>query len=157
MLTPILEKDGMYTLEIRSKDVAGNISGNQDYIVDFEVINEELISNVFNYPNPFSDCTQFVFTLTGNEMPEDINIRIMTVSGKVVKEIGGLELGPLNIGVNRTEYKWDGTDEYGSKLANGVYLYQVTTTKQTGEFYEKYDTNTDKFFKNNIGKLVIIR
>ncbi len=157
LFTPTLEKDGIYTLQVRAKDKSENLSGNQDYSIDFEIINEELISNVFNYPNPFSDCTQFVFTLTGNEMPQDINIRIMTISGKVVKEISGLELGPLNIGVNRTEYKWDGTDEFGSKLANGVYLYQVTTKKTTGESYEKYDTNTDKFFKNNIGKLVIIR
>ncbi len=157
IFTPTLEKDGIYTLQVRSKDISGNLSGNQDFSIDFEVINEELISNVFNYPNPFSDCTQFVFTLTGNEMPSDINIRIMTVSGKVVKEISGLELGPLHIGVNRTQYKWDGTDEFGSKLANGVYLYQVTTSKESGELYEKYDTNTDKYFKNNIGKLVIIR
>ena len=142
IFTPTLLTDGIYTLQVRSTDITGNLSGSQDYSIDFEVINEELISNVFNYPNPFSDCTQFVFTLTGNEQPQDINIRIMTVSGKVVKEIGGAELGPLHIGVNRTEYKWDGTDDFGSKLANGVYLYQVTTTKQNGDFYEKYDTNT---------------
>ena len=92
IFTPTLEKDGIYTLEVRSKDISENISGNNDYSIEFEVINEELISNVFNYPNPFSDCTQFVFTLTGNETPQDINIRIMTVSGKVVKEIGGLSL-----------------------------------------------------------------
>jgi len=142
---------------VRSRDITGNLSGNQDYEVEFQVINEELISNVFNYPNPFSDCTQFIFTLTGNEMPDDISIRIMTVSGKVVKEISGLELGPLHIGVNRSEYKWDGTDEFGSKLANGVYLYQVTSRSQSGDRYGKYDTNTNQFFKNDIGKLVIIR
>ena len=155
--TPILEKDGLYTLNVRSADVSGNISGNKDFSVEFEVINEELISNVFNYPNPFSDCTQFIFTLTGNEMPNELGIRIMTVSGKVIKEISGAELGPLHIGVNRTEYKWDGTDEFGNKLANGVYLYQVISKKSDGELYDKYDTNTDQFFKNNIGKLVIIR
>lgn len=155
--TPSLQEDGMYTLKVRSRDMTGNLSGNQDYEVDFQVINEELISNVFNYPNPFSDCTQFIFTLTGNEMPDDISIRIMTVSGKVVKEINGMELGPLHVGVNRTEYKWDGTDEYGSKLANGVYLYQVSSRTQTGDIYDKYDNNTDQYFKNNIGKMVIIR
>lgn len=155
--TPTLTEDGMYSLKVRSRDITGNLSGNQDYEVEFQVINEELISNVFNYPNPFSDCTQFIFTLTGNEMPDDISIRIMTVSGKVVKEISGLELGPLHIGVNRSQYKWDGTDEFGSKLANGVYLYQVTTRSQSGELYGKYDTNTNQFFRNNIGKLVILR
>lgn len=155
--TPIFEKDGTYTLNVRSSDASGNISGNKDFSVEFEIINEEMISNVFNYPNPFSDCTQFIFTLTGNEMPNELGIRIMTVSGKVVREISGAELGPLRIGVNRTEYKWDGTDEFGTKLANGVYLYQIISKKLDGEVYKKYDTGTDQFFKNNIGKLVIIR
>ncbi len=155
--TPSFEKDGIYTLNVRSSDASGNISGNKDFSVEFEIINDELISNVFNYPNPFSDCTQFIFTLTGNELPHELGIRIMTVSGKVVKEINGTELGPLHIGVNQTEYKWDGTDEFGNKLANGVYLYQVISKKTDGTVYEKYDTNSDQFFKNNIGKLVIIR
>lgn len=155
--TPTLETDGEYTLIVKSEDMTGNLSGNQDFKINFRVINEELISNVLNYPNPFSDCTQFVFTLTGNELPQDISIKIMTVSGKVVKEINGLELGPLHIGVNRTEYKWDGTDEFGSKLANGVYLYQVVSRKQDGEIYDSYDVGTNKYFHRNIGKLVILR
>jgi len=57
-------------------------------------------------------------------VPDDISISILTVSGKVVKEISKEELGPLRIGLNRTDYKWNGTDDYGEKLANGVYLSQ---------------------------------
>ena len=37
------------------------------------------------------------------------------------------ELGPLRIGQNLTQFAWDGTDQYGDRLANGVYflgLYQ---------------------------------
>jgi flagellar hook assembly protein FlgD len=49
------------------------------------------------------------------------------VSGKVVREITQDELGPIRIGNNVSSYAWEGTDEFGDKLANGVYLYRVIT------------------------------
>ena len=85
----------------------------------------------------------------------------MTLSGKVVREITAAELGPLRIGMNRTEYKWDGRDEFGDKLANGTYLYQVITKKIDGSDYKHFSdprqNNTDYLFKEGFGKLVIIR
>jgi hypothetical protein len=53
----------------------------------FRIINKKSISDVFNYPNPFSNATRFVFTLTGYEQPTYYSIQIMTVSGKMVREI----------------------------------------------------------------------
>ena len=46
----------------------------------------------------------------------------------MVKEITRSELGNLRIGRNITDYAWDGTDEYGNELANGVYFYRVTAS-----------------------------
>ncbi len=153
---PELLVDGIYELEVRGKDASGNNSGDLSYRVQFEIINEEMVSNVLNYPNPFSTSTQFVFTLTGRELPEYMKIQIMTVSGKVVREITMDELGALRIGNNISDYKWDGTDEYGDKLANGVYLYRVLV-KTDGEDYKKYDTGTNQFFKRDFGKMMILR
>ena len=117
-----------------------------------------MISNVLNYPNPFSTSTQFIFTLTGEVVPDIMSITIMTVTGKVVREITKEQLGPLHIGINRTEYKWDGTDEFGSKLGNGVYLYKVNTRKLGGEVYDTYQNKKmDNFFEKGFGKLVIMR
>ena len=84
-----------------------------------------MISNLLNYPNPFTTSTAFVFTLTGSEIPGNLKIQILTVTGKIVREITKDELGPIRIGRNITEFKWDGTDQYGQRLANGVYLYRV--------------------------------
>ena len=113
---------------------------------------------MLNYPNPFSTSTQFIFTLTGNEIPNIMSITIMTLSGKIVKEITSQELGPLKVGINRTEYKWDGTDDFGSKLANGVYLYKVNVRKSNGDKYDHFsNSKTDVFFKDGFGKLVILR
>ena len=154
---PILN-EGEYKLIVQGKDASGNKSGINPRSITFKVIEKQSISNVLNYPNPFSTSTQFIFTLTGEEVPEIMSISIMTLTGKVVKEITKDELGPLRIGTNRTEYKWDGTDDYGSKLANGVYLYKVNSRKQGGEKYDQYTVNKiDNLFKDGFGKMVILR
>lgn len=154
---PEFEEDGTYQLQVKAKDGTANQSGANEYKIDFEVINKAMISNVLNYPNPFSTSTQFVFTLTGAEIPEAMNISILTVSGKVVKTITKEELGAVRIGLNRTEYTWDGTDDFGNRLANGVYLYRVNLKAATDETYELFNTGTNDYFKGGFGKMVILR
>jgi len=153
---PELKVDGTYYLIIQAQDQTGNQSGDLDFKVSFEVKNKSSITKVLNYPNPFSTSTSFVFTITGSELPEDMKIQIMTISGRIVREIRQEELGPLHIGNNLT-YAWNGTDEYGAKLANGVYLYRVVSRKSNNENFEELNTKADQFFKNDFGKLVIIR
>ncbi len=153
-------QDGVYQLLIRAKDRSNNNSGKGDgqfdYKIRFEVVNKSTITEVMNYPNPFSTSTQFVFTLTGAEIPTQLTIQILTISGVVVREITLDELGPLHIGRNITEYKWDGRDEYGDKLATGVYIYRVIA-KMNGEAIEKRQSGADKFFKKGFGKMYIMR
>ena len=80
----------------------------------------------------------------------------MTVTGKVVREIMRDELGNIHVGRNITDYAWDGKDEYGDKLANGLYLYRVLT-RINGEKIEKRETEADSFFKNGFGKMYLMR
>ncbi|MBK9688983.1 MAG: hypothetical protein IPO65_14965 [Saprospiraceae bacterium] len=94
------------------------------YTVEFRVSAEKKFSNFYNYPNPFSTSTQFIFEFSGG-LPENMKLQIMTLSGKVVKEVTMDELGPLRVGINRTLYRWDGTDDFGNKLGNGVYLMKA--------------------------------
>ena len=157
IFTPHLLVDGTYFLIVQAQDKTGNQSGNFDYKVSFEIKNKSSITNVLNYPNPFSTSTKFVFTITGDQIPENMKIQIMTISGKIVKEITQAELGPIHVGNNITEYAWNGTDDFGDKLANGVYLYRVVTRKAGGESFEKLNTKSDQFFKNGFGKMVILR
>lgn len=156
---PYFPLDGDYELIVSGKDVVGNNAGALEYHVMFSVINKPMISNLLNYPNPFTTSTAFVFTVTGTEIPQNIRIQILTISGKVVREITKDELGPIHIGRNITDFKWDGTDSYGQKLANGVYLYRVLTNLN-GQSLEKYKADgdkTDKYFTRGYGKMVIIR
>ncbi len=153
---PELAIDGKYSLRVQATDRSRNVSGSVDYTIQFEIINKQTITEVLNYPNPFSTSTRFVFTLTGSEVPDIFIIQIMTITGKVVKEITKNELGNVHIGRNITDYAWDGKDEYGDKLGNGVYLYRVIT-RSNGQAIEKNATDADSFFKKGIGKMVIMR
>ena len=151
--------DDEYELIVSGKDVVGNKAGELDYHVKFRVISKPMISNLLNYPNPFTTSTAFVFTVTGSVVPQNIRIQILTVTGKVVREITKEELGPLHIGRNITEYKWDGTDMFGQKLANGVYLYRVLTNLD-GKSLDKYTADgdkTDKYFTKGYGKMYLMR
>ncbi len=151
-----LVKDGVYTLLVQGTDKSGNLSGDLSYKINFEVIHEAAISNFLNYPNPFSTSTRFVFTLTGEEVPDDIQIQIMTINGRVVREIDEFELGPLRIGKNITSYAWDGKDQFGDQLANGVYLYRVRV-KLSGEDMRHIDSKADNFSQKGLGKMYLIR
>jgi hypothetical protein len=150
-------QNGSYELLLRAKDANGNQISDADLLTSFTIVRESSVSNIFNYPNPFTTKTRFVYTLTGSEIPAFYKIQILTISGKVIKEIDQFELGPLNIGTHITDYEYDGTDDFGSKLANGVYLYKVVFKDQSGKEIKKFNTGTDEFFKNNYGKMVIIR
>ena len=148
--------DGVYRLRVRASDISGNQSGAHDLAVRFEVINKPTITEVLNYPNPFTTSTRFVFTLTGHEVPTAMRIRIMTISGRVVREVMLDELGPLHIGRNITDYAWDGTDQFGDKLARGVYLYQVAAQLH-GEDIEHRESGADAYFKKGFGKMYLLR
>ncbi|MEP6845084.1 MAG: C25 family cysteine peptidase, partial [Panacibacter sp.] len=162
--TPYLLDDGTYQLIVHAQDKTGNTAGGADYVVSFMVYNKPMISNMFNYPNPFTTSTSFVFTVTGNQVPQNMRIQVLTITGKIVKEITKEELGPLHIGRNITQYKWDGTDQYGQKLANGVYLYRVITNLNGNKLdkFPTYDSNgneinTDKYFNKGYGKMYLMR
>ncbi|MGZ3896956.1 MAG: hypothetical protein ACXVML_09470, partial [Flavisolibacter sp.] len=158
-LKPLFDQDGDYELTVTGKDMSQNKAGVLQYRVSFKVYNKPMISNMLNYPNPFTTSTAFVFTVTGSEVPQNIRIQILTVTGKVVKEITKDELGPLRVGRNITEYKWDGTDQYGQKLGNGIYLYRVITNlngKSLDKFKAEND-NTDKYFTKGYGKMYLMR
>lgn len=148
--------DGVYAIQLSAEDASGNEAGAEPYEISFEVINESTITHFYPYPNPFSTSCRFVFTLTGTEIPDEIKIQILTVSGRVVREITQSEIGPIRVGNNITSYAWDGRDEYGDQLANGVYFYKVFINSN-GNSVQRRSTSADRAFKNGFGKLYILR
>jgi flagellar hook assembly protein FlgD len=148
--------DGTYTLLVEGTDVTGNRAGLEPYKISFRVVNQAAVTNFYPYPNPFSTSLRFVFTLTGSDVPDEMRIQIMTITGKVVRTIHKDELGAIRIGDNISEFAWDGKDDFGDQLANGVYLYKVYIRDREQDF-EKRQTARDDLFKKNIGKIYLMR
>ena len=156
---PSFMDDGEYELMVQARDASYNQSGKHNFdnfYIKFKIINKATITEVMNWPNPFSTKTHFVFTLTGSQLPDYFKIQIMTITGKVVREIDMDELGPLHIGRNITEYAWDGHDDFGDQLANGVYLYRVVT-RLNGESIELNQTEASQYFTKSFGKMYLMR
>ncbi len=125
--------DGLHSLKVFLKNENGLMNTFPSYEVQFNVSNQLQILNAMNYPNPFSDETYFTFLLT--QIPEEVKIRIFTVAGRLIKEI------KLNdkMKVNFNTIFWDGRDEDGNLVANGVYLYKIIVKKEN-----KTETITQK-------------
>lgn len=115
--------EGRHEVKVIAWDIANNAS--QGY-TEFIVANsgKVALSHVLNYPNPFTDrtCFQFDHNLANQQM--DVLIQIFTISGRLVKT---LEQNMLSDGTIRRDdcIEWDGHDDYGDRLARGVYLYKV--------------------------------
>lgn len=159
------EQNGVYQLIVKARDQSGNLAGSLDYTITFEINKDAAISHVYNYPNPFTTSTQFLFTLSGAKVPDVFKIQILTVTGKIVREIDKTEIGNLTIGRNMTDYKWDGNDQYDNPLGNGVYLFRVIASNE-GEALDYYNIYSelngsnkveDAYHKSGFGKLYIMR
>jgi hypothetical protein len=89
--------------------------------------NDLQLLNVFNFPNPFQEerGTAFSFFLAAGG-PVDVMIRVFTVSGKLIYERVERGLAP-----GYHQLPWDGRDNEGDQIANGVYLYKVVATNGT--------------------------
>ncbi|MBK7497648.1 MAG: hypothetical protein IPI19_00725 [Ignavibacteriales bacterium] len=117
---PKLE-DGRHVLEVLAKDASGNFFDSTSSRSVFNVFNNPDLLQVYNYPNPFSDNTYFTFELRGVIPPEEFKIKIFTVAGRLIREL--IPSSPLQIGFNKIY--WDGKDEDGDEIANGLYFYKI--------------------------------
>ncbi|MCS7053700.1 MAG: C25 family cysteine peptidase [Ignavibacterium sp.] len=132
-------KDGRHILEVLAKDASNNYFDTVSYRVFFFVSNKSDMKNVYNYPNPFKDNTYFTFEIRGISPPEKLKISIFTIAGRLIREIT-VPTSMLNMGFNKVF--WDGRDEDGDEIANGIYFYKITS-----KFKDKTITTTEKLSK----------
>ena len=74
-----------------------------------------------NYPNPFNPSTIIRF---GLPVAEKVTIKVYDVLGREVKTLINEELRP---GYQQVE--WDGTNNYGSRVSSGIYIYRMVAGK----------------------------
>jgi hypothetical protein len=116
--------DGDYIMNVKGKNALGTVTDSVGLTRHFRVNSQAQLMDVYNYPNPFARDTYFTFKLT--QLPDELKIRIFTVAGRLIKEISKKSF-ELNYDFNRIH--WDGRDQDGDYLANGVYLYKMIMKK----------------------------
>jgi len=113
--------DGTHELELRIKSLSTRRR--------FEVRNAFQVYAPLNFPNPFDPSlgdskTTFSFRLTGDA--DEVEIGIYTVNGRKIREIRLLSAyAGYNPSGGMWDGTWDGRDQDGDEVANGVYLYRV--------------------------------
>jgi hypothetical protein len=116
--------DGKHTLLIYGQDASGNFVDSVAHTYDFNVFSTPDLLNVFNYPNPFKNDTYFTFELHGIQPPEEFRIKVFTVAGRLIKD---LSIPPSNLKIGFNKIYWDGRDQDGDEIANGVYFYKIAS------------------------------
>ncbi|MBR4340310.1 MAG: hypothetical protein IKP89_06825, partial [Bacteroidales bacterium] len=83
---------------------------------------------------PFTTHTSFYFEHNQVNKTLEVRIQVFTVSGRLVRTLTHTEYaesyrcGPVN---------WDGRDDFGGRLAKGVYFYKITVRTDDGKVQER--------------------
>lgn len=128
--------DGEHQLRVKVWDVANNST---EATVGFVVASDASIAlgHVLNYPNPFTTNTKFYIEHNQNGQLLDVQVKIYTVSGRMVKSLRESFFSEGNL---YCDMEWDGLDEFGDPLGRGVYVYHVAVKNiTTGERATKFE------------------
>jgi hypothetical protein len=121
-------EQGPHTLSVKVWDVNNKSSEAEiEFVVQDRT--ELTLDHVLNYPNPFTDRTEFFFEHNQACEAMEVQIQIFTVSGKLVRTINKYV---LTSGFRSEGMEWDGRDEFGDQLAKGVYVYRISAKTPEG-------------------------
>jgi hypothetical protein len=124
--------------------MVGNVMGGFDGIGENDFIwsfgtgsasrPKSLLRNIVNSPNPFNYITNppgtyFNYSIDTEQTIGEVVIKIYSMSGRLIRTLG---MASSMKGLNQ-QY-WDGLDESGNRLANGVYLYKIHADIGSDEF-----------------------
>ena len=128
-------KPGWHTLHIKAWDVYNN-SGTTE--INFQVVeNKDIkLEHVLNYPNPFTDYTEFWFNHNHPFENLDVMVQVYTISGKLVWQH---RQSVISDGFLSRDITWDGRDNFGNKLAKGVYVYRLSVKTASGKTAQKIE------------------
>ena len=103
-------------LEVEAWDNANNPNKKS---INLKIHDKEKLKifNAYNFPNPFSTSTQFIFELTKNA---EITLDVFSLGGRKIKHF---KYSALNVGYHYID--WNTRNDFGDNIANGVYLYVI--------------------------------
>ncbi len=153
-LKPLFKEEGVYQLKVLAYDISRNA---MSYQISFRVDFSEQVSYFQAYPNPFSDRIYFDFVLKGKEKPQQAVIEIFDVIGHKVAELDMAQWSSLRVGRNEKVAVWDGRNQSGTPMAQGLYFYRVRFVSASGGTYPKGSVwPLDKPLRDN-GKVILQR
>jgi hypothetical protein len=129
---------GLHTVSVKVWDIYNNsTTGSTDFIV---MKSEDLIlEDLLNYPNPFSDYTNFSFSHNKPGTVLEITVDIFNMDGKLINTIKAKEAAE---GYRSQNIYWDGS---GAQNGQSIYIYRIRVQTSDGKTAEKS------------GKLIITR
>ncbi|WP_375445083.1 C25 family cysteine peptidase [uncultured Fibrella sp.] len=133
--------DGVYTLEVYGSDLSGNRA--QPYAIRFVVKQEAVVQAITVAPNPFAYQTTIRYVLTGSQTPQPVTLHLFDLAGREVRTI------QLQTVVGTNEFVWDGTNDTGTPMAAGSYLYRLDIPG--------YDAFADTAKKQLTGRIILAR
>jgi hypothetical protein len=140
--------NGRHTIAVTAVDNNGLQTEKQ---LEVNVSNDFVIQELGSYPNPFATVMFIAYEIKGIPFADEVEWNLYTVSGKLIKThrfpsdnpeqtFGFVKGGtgtPTSLGY--LEVWWDGRDNDGFDVANGVYYYRlkVKTERETKEITGK--------------------
>jgi hypothetical protein len=121
--------DGLHTLKLKAWDAHSNVSeATIDFVIDRS--GKLQLTQLINYPNPFSEMTTFAFRHTKPGENLSIELEIFDLTGQLVVS-HNTEIQSTNTFTPFLE--WNVKNGKGLDVESGIYLYQVTVTDEAGQ------------------------
>ena len=120
--------EGKYIFKVRAQDVLGNAASKT---INLEITEDMKsgLQDVFNIPNPVGKKgTTFYFKNLAINRASTVNIFIYNQNGRLVKVLKNAVSGVI---------RWDGRDNHGRLLANGLYHYVVRSEVEASDGFKK--------------------
>lgn len=120
--------NGKHVITVRAWDVYNNSS--EEFTEFFVANNAKLaLKHVLNYPNPFTTNTTFWFEHNRPGESLSAQIQIFSITGRLIKTIQQT----INSDAFLTrEISWNGLDDFGDQIGNGVYIYVLKVKTEDG-------------------------
>ena len=120
--------DGWHRLRIKAWDLLNNSSETElRFRVRAAAVLE--VETLEAWPNPFRNRVRFVFSHNQNQLPIEAQIELFSLQGQLIKKINGTIIA----NGNRSYMDWDGRNQQGFPVPNGIYVYRLVLRSTNGQ------------------------
>jgi hypothetical protein len=120
---------GRHEITVKVWDIFNN---SKEKTLEFIVVEstEMLLSEIYNYPNPFIDQTWFNIEHNRPNQQLEVVIKIYNLNGTLASILSDIIYTP---GYRLDPIPWDGRSRGGASLGGGLYVYKVYIKSESGE------------------------